>query len=73
MRKNKFAVSYVLQIDETYYARSHDDHTYNTSWIHAIGVETFTFWVQACNDAHLSLATIPGQPDTLAYEVVIGK
>ena len=58
---------------ETYFARTHDDHNYNTSWIHTIGTESFSFWVQACNDVHLALATIPGQFNTLAYEVVIGK
>ena len=62
-----------LFLGETYFARSHDDKTYDTSWVHTIGHESLVFWVQACNDVHLSLATIPGQYETLAYEVVIGK
>lgn len=41
--------------------------------MHIIGKDSFVFWVQACSDAHLSLATIPGQFETLAYEVVIGE
>ncbi len=49
------------------------EKNYNTSWVHTLGRESLVFWVQTCNDAHLSLATVPGWFDNYAYEVVIGE
>lgn len=34
--------------------------------------KTFTFMVQACNDAHIALSGIPGDLSKEIYEVIIG-
>ena len=49
-----------FQTGETYALKTTYEKAYNASWIMVTGWESVIFNVRACADAHLALATIPG-------------
>ena len=57
--------------DETFYRFTTDAYEYY-HWTGVVGKTYFLFEVQACSDAHLAMAAIPHNSQTVSYEIVIG-
>ena len=56
------------------YAENEEDEAKEHKWLSLVTESTyFKFRVQACDSAHIALATNPGDISSLHYEVVFGK
>ena len=62
-----FTVAYFSE--DTYIVTTSSELNYDQYWITVTGEHSFVFKVMACHDVHLAIGAVPGNSETLAYEV----